>query len=423
MHFDMFLAALLAQLIRLSLQQVSIPIRAFAEGDTDVDIYINGDLAPTDPTLDIYYLNTNYEIQGVNSGVEVFRLASDLVDGDVIAIRATNNKPTEGVEVDTGHTVLIYPSYGAWILALPNFVISTAEHWRCTSQFANSWFAQSYNDASWPMAVEYPIESDCCPWRDRNKAWAAVNAQWLWTDDPVTNRTVYCRYTVDTTDLAEGMDGSGQTASTLAPDYRIQAVRAGSSWITLDINITTVGARVYCLPINTLYRLRTPTSKEIEKSDYYINVTELTDETWVDADDSDVNSNIPSTTSAHIEFTTTTDIEGCRQECRDTLNCGRIAFWIEGTATPGEVDQANCQLLESSDNPPALVSALDPTSVIFHQIRVVTEKLQTIDIQDGLSAGTDYEVYCTVHGPDGSTTPLDDITTRMAEVARRAAPN
>ncbi|KAF4711955.1 hypothetical protein FOZ62_030687, partial [Perkinsus olseni] len=146
---------------------------AFAEGDSTIDLYINGNQAPLDQTLDVFAMNTNYEIQDVNSGVQVFRLASELVDGDVVAVRATNTKPTEGVEVDSGHRTVTYPSYGGWILAMPNFIVSSAKHWRCTSEALQSWTAQDFNDTTWPSAVENPGGGSCCPWRDQNKAWAA----------------------------------------------------------------------------------------------------------------------------------------------------------------------------------------------------------------------------------------------------------
>ncbi|KAF4718841.1 hypothetical protein FOZ63_012253, partial [Perkinsus olseni] len=272
---------------------VSHSAAAFAEGDSTIDLYINGNQAPLDQTLDVFAMNTNYEIQDVNSGVQVFRLASELVDGDVVAVRATNTKPTEGVEVDSGHRTVTYPSYGGWILAMPNFVVSSAKHWRCTSEALQSWTAQDFNDTSWPFAVENPGGGSCCPWRDQNKAWAAVNAEWLWTADPVANRTIYCRYTVNTADFAEGMDGSGQNASVLAPAFRIQNIRPGSSWLTLEINVTTIGARIYCLPINLLYRMRAPTSREIEQAKHFINVTEVTEESWEEDTASDHGSNIP----------------------------------------------------------------------------------------------------------------------------------
>ncbi|KAF4694190.1 hypothetical protein FOZ62_030896, partial [Perkinsus olseni] len=391
--------------------------RAFAEGDSTIDLYINGNQAPLDQTLDVFAMNTNYEIQGVNSGVQVFRLASELVDGDVVAVRATNTKSTEGVEVDSGHRTVTYPSYGGWILAMPNFIVSSAKHWRCTSEALQSWTAQDFNDTTWPPAVENPGGGSCCPWRDQNKAWAAVNAEWLWTADPVTNRTVYCRYTVNTVDFAEGMDGSGQNASVLAPAFRIQNIRPGSSWLTLEINITTIGARIYCLPINLLYRMRAPTSREIEQANYFTNVTDVTEESWEEDTASDHGSNIPAASSAHIQFTLTADMEECRQRCRAAVNCRRISFWAEGTALIGQVNRTNCQLLEpAAGSVSSMVTALDATSVIFHEVRVVREKLQTIDIQDGMSAGTEYEVYCTVRGTDGSTTTQREIAGRMMRI-------
>ncbi|KAF4675935.1 hypothetical protein FOL47_007002 [Perkinsus chesapeaki] len=361
-------------------------------------------------------MNTNYEIQGVNSDVQVLRLASDLVDGDIVAIKATNTKPLDGVEVDTGHRVVVYPSYGGWIMAMPNGIISSAKYWRCTAEPYASWSMKDFNDSSWPFAVEYPKKGDCCPWRDTVDAWGAVNAQWLWTEDPVTDRTIYCRYTVNASDFVEGMDGSRENASGLAPEFNITAIKPGTSLLTIELNVTTIGALIYCVPINMLYRMRAPTAKEIQQANFYVNVTDLIEETWEDVTDSRYNMNIPPALSAHIGFVIAANMEGCREKCRQTPDCGRISFWIEGAAQLGSANSTNCQLLESIEGSPTMVTAVDATAVILHEVRIVEYKPQTIDIQDGLSAGTEYEVYCTAKGTDGSTTTQSEITARMKKV-------
>jgi hypothetical protein len=101
-----------------------------------------------------------------------------------------------GVLIDNGHTNVTYPSFAGTILAFPDGTV-TNSLWKCSNTTpgdsdGTKWNTQAYDDTAWSNALE--IDPGCCPWRDPNRVWTALNAKWIWTTRPSKDVTAYCRF-------------------------------------------------------------------------------------------------------------------------------------------------------------------------------------------------------------------------------------
>lgn len=68
----------------------------------------------------------------------------------------------------------------------------TDSSWKCTSATEQGWEGDSFDDLHWPNAVVFCNNSNPI-WPIRSARGVSVKAEWIWTNQPIVNRHVYCR--------------------------------------------------------------------------------------------------------------------------------------------------------------------------------------------------------------------------------------
>jgi hypothetical protein len=344
------------------------------EGDTQIEIFLNGDVLYTDEGVQIYPLNSNKIISvSDNPSIRRITFAEELQPGDVLAIRGKDNKD-DVISIDLDHYVKNYTRQGGFIGAISNGV-QTDSTWKCSSsaqwQSDPRWKA-TLDDSNWDPAHAYPDDS-CCPWRDTIRAWTGLGAQWIWAKE-TDAETVYCRYVMPQKSVIEGVSGVG-------PPLVVDSVSVSAA--VTDVQMHFKGHHVDHLPFQIACRmfrkdvmLRPPLPWEVMDFGATMSIAELyelnyEDESTVPPNTRNSFQSYPNGTLEWLRlFDENRTLDNCMEKCEEynryaRPECKGFTYWDAGSYSV-----FTCRLLNASipDDPliaPMIVQQ-EIQNMIFH---------------------------------------------------------
>eukprot|EP00927_Polykrikos_kofoidii_P028060 TRINITY_DN2455_c0_g1_i1.p1 TRINITY_DN2455_c0_g1~~TRINITY_DN2455_c0_g1_i1.p1 ORF type:complete len:2063 (+),score=218.42 TRINITY_DN2455_c0_g1_i1:52-6189(+) len=368
------------------------------EGDTNVDVFVNGVYMRRELSIPVLPMNGLRRISAVGTRIMPVERDDPFGGGDVVSLGVYTARENRINVSDALGFLYEYDTFAGVIAAFEDGTM-TSSQWRCSTTFSDEWTLPDFNDTDWPNAIEVD-RLPCCPWRDPQKQWSGFNAKWI---SPVgffrngsAPRQFFCRYRIPVSGSRLPISETSVMSPTV-PIVNITRVRMGSSQVQIRFTVTDTTTAV-CGVVDGRFQLRIPTplelgnwgiAKEVEPSEVQW-FTEASGVSW---------GYTQSATAGN--WLTVSVIELCMQACiddpEDSGECTAITFYEVG------YDYAtghNCKLMVNSWDKPGFNPAnkdatLSATQRMTHMYLAMAPIEHSISIQGMLLPGTIYNSYCT----------------------------
>jgi len=412
-------------------------LQAVMQGDTTVDLYVNGIYVREDKALPILPMNGIRRVTAAPGNLslpKVMGSTARLSAGDLIAVKVYTSRVFLINVTDLLGKVRKYPAPAGFITAFSEGTMSSGA-WKCKDQdMANNLVFQdpSFNDSLWEPAVVQA--RDCCPWRDPGGNWQNLNAHWIgiaFTRNSVNvsgPREFNCRYTVPKASnnsnngrlpIEESYNSSGvpsaedllenytrvtkvtmdrfslevllDTKELMVPILNLSGIQATTSMSRFEFSVNRT-AHVYCGMIDSRYQLRTPSHRELKSwGTPNLNAkgpSRLFEGIGPEYTTQELNATLMS------RFTVGSVAE-CEALCRANTTCQAFTYYVLGTDL---ASGKNCKLFSEYDPTRPLLPAVSYAAFIHRKV-YYADTMILLPIPGMLLPGTIYNGFCSTEDP------------------------
>jgi len=364
---------------------VVLPLHAFRgilEGDSEVDLYINGIYTRKDTTQPVLPLNGLRKFDASQTVAFPMYQSDPFKPGDVIALHVKTSQPTVVAVTLPDMRFKLYPGWGAVIAAFEDGLI-TNEQWRCTIEKEDKWMWKNTVDWHWPFAVAQ--ETSCCPWRDKKHKWKKLSAKWIGPKNASVAREFFCRYKLPASQTI--MDASLQYANQVKmPQLNVTDLIIAKTVASVAFSIGQP-AQISCMLLNAKYQLRPPSPFEVESTGETMKITGWSDVT--------VGNYRHHYSDAALAWHTLANVEACQAKCQEFKGangpCGAITFFTKGS---DPTTKENCKLMKEINDANLILTASFNTERVVHMVLRPFPVQDTIGVPALLFPGSVYSAFC-----------------------------